>query len=369
VDTILASALVLLVTLGTITLTSLAASPELSISPDTLVTHGAAVVLGVLIVVILWGMDYRTIRGMSRPLYLITLVLLITVLILGETVQGSSRWIRLGGLNFQPVELAKIMVVILMAKYMATYQTHLSSFKYIVYSAIPIILLSGLTFLQPDLGSALILIAVWIAMLFMARIRWRHMMYLLGIVAVIGSVLWIGYLEPYQKERVYTFLEPYSEPLESGYTTVQSLRAIRRGGVFGQGLSQSGELRYVPEVHTDFIFAGFAQQWGFVGISLYFLLVSVVIGRLVSITFKTRDVFAQMLVGGVLALFVIQTAVNVGMNLGLLPVTGLPLPLMSYGGSSLISFAVLFGLVFSIYRQLAMTGSHIFARENQSDLI
>ncbi|PSO44186.1 MAG: hypothetical protein BRC23_01690, partial [Parcubacteria group bacterium SW_4_49_11] len=137
----------------------------------------------------------------------------------------------------------------------------------------------------------------------------------------------------------------------------------------GQGLSQSGELRYVPEVHTDFIFAGFAQQWGFVGISLYFLLVSVVIGRLVSITFKTRDVFAQMLVGGVLALFVIQTAVNVGMNLGLLPVTGLPLPLMSYGGSSLISFAVLFGLVFSIYRQLAMTGSHIFARENQSDLI
>ncbi|PSO44187.1 MAG: hypothetical protein BRC23_01695, partial [Parcubacteria group bacterium SW_4_49_11] len=157
VDTILASALVLLVTLGTITLTSLAASPELSISSDTLVTHGAAVVLGVLIVAILWGMDYRTIRGMSRPLYLITLVLLITVLILGETVQGSSRWIRLGGLNFQPVELAKIMVIILMAKYMATYQTHLSSFKYIVYSAIPIILLSGLTFLQPDLGSALIL--------------------------------------------------------------------------------------------------------------------------------------------------------------------------------------------------------------------
>jgi len=205
-------------------------------------------------------------------------------------------------------------------------------------------------------------------MLVMARIRLRHMLYLLAGTVILGSVLWGSYLEPYQKERIYTFLQPYSDPLGSGYTTIQALRAIDQGGVYGQGLSQGARLQYIPEVHPDFIFAGFAQQWGSVGISVYFFAMSLIIWRLTVIAWHARDVFGQMLVGGTLALFVIQAAVNLGMNLGLLPITGLPLPFMSYGGSSLISFAILFGIVLSVHRQLTQTGSHVSDRNTMYEL-
>ncbi len=368
VDVVLGISLVFLWSLSTLTLLSFVVSPGVSLPEGTIFKHLLGIGLGGGLIGVVWGTDYRFFRGLARPLYLITLGVLVLVLILGETVQGSSRWIAIFGLSFQPVELAKIVVIILMAKYMATYQTHLSSFAYIIYSAIPVILLSGLTFLQPDLGSAVMLIAVWFGMLLMARIRWVHLLYLVGFAFLVGGILWMGYLEPYQKERVYTFFNPYSAPLESGYNTIQAIQAVKRGGILGQGLSQGENLRYVPEVHTDFVFAGFAQQWGFVGVSVYFVLIGTIGVRLCILAFKAQDSFAQMVVGGTLALFIFQTGVHVGMNLGLLPITGLTLPFMSYGGSSMIAFSFLFGLVFSIHRQLFRTGSHISAVGDNMEL-
>lgn len=305
---------------------------------------------GLTLLVIFSSFHYRALQRISLWLYIIGIVLLAGLFLFALPLQGSTRWYDLGFFLFQPVEYMKLALILYLAEFFRKHHGVMGNFRYVLLSLLIAVIPAGLTLMQPDLGSAATLLFIWFGMLLVARVNKRHLLWLLLIFVVVSSVAWFYVLADYQKDRVYTFLDPSADPQGAGYNTLQAITAVGSGGLFGRGFARGvvSQLRFLPERQTDFIFASLAEELGFLGAGFLFTLLVVWFMRMVKITGSARDNYGLFAASGIMAYFFTQTTINIGMNIGLLPITGIPLPLISYGGSSLIISLVSIGILQSI---------------------
>ncbi len=295
-------------------------------------------------------LDYRLLERLARPLFVVGVLVLIGVLLFGSTVRGTTGWFVIGGLSLQPVEFIKIIEVIVLAVFLSAKAKYITQLKYLIASALGVAVLVGLILLQPDFGSAVILGAVWFGLVLMTGIRKAHLAAMAAGFVVTLSVLWFGVFEEYQKNRVRVFLNPELDPLGTGYNVTQAIIAVGSGQLFGRGLSfgSQSKLKFLPEAQTDFIFAVIAEQLGLLGVVVLISLFGVLLWRMIMIARQSSDNFAAYLVLGAFLVVFTQMVINISMNIGLMPVTGLTLPLVSYGGSSLVATMALLGIVQSV---------------------
>jgi len=293
--------------------------------------------------------DYRVWTKLTRPLYLIMIGLLLVVEFLGKTALGATRWINLGFFQFQPSEIAKIILIIVFAKFFSEHYDKLEDPRQVLLSLGYLLLPLALVLAQPDLGTGLVLIIIWFAMAATSSMPKR---YLVAIIAIGLLLLPVGIhsLKPYQRQRIDTFLKPTANPLGSGYNVVQSTIAVGSGQLFGRGLAAGtqSQLNFLPSQHTDFIFAVLAEKLGFVGGFILLLIFVALLGRALIVTYNSQDRFGFFLGIGIVAMLIFHIVINVGMNMGIMPVTGIPLPFVSYGGTSLLVSLAAVGLLESI---------------------
>ena len=320
------------------------------------------VFLGVIVFLLVSNFNYRRLWDWTYPLYAAILFFLFLVFVLGVVRLGAQRWLKIAWFNFQPSEFAKLIMVIFLARYFSRKSVNDTAWVSeksgifhsliipFIFVAIPAVLVME----QPDLGSAAMLIFIFLAMLYVTEVKFRHILSFLFVFVLPLPFLW-GHLRGYQKERLLVFLNPDMDPLGAGYTIVQSKIAIGSAGFFGKGWlsGTQGQLRFLPESHTDFIFATFTEQWGLIGALVLIFLYYLIIQHGFLIAQRTQDHFARLLALGISLLLSIQVFVNIAMNLGLAPVVGLPLPLLSYGGSSVIVTFAALGILVNIDRRRA----------------
>lgn len=320
-----------------------------------LIWVGLAVV-GLLVAII---PDYRFLRSSNTAfvLYVTMIGLLILVLFVGEVTLGAQSRFDLGFFSFQPADLAKLVLIIVMAKYFAKRHEMIGAFSHIIISGIYALGIFGLVFIQPDFGSAVILGMVWLGMVLVSGIKFRHLATVFALVALALGFMWQFVFMDYQKERIHTFLDPLSDIQGSGYNAYQSTVAIGSGEWFGKGIGYGtqSKLLFLPEFETDFIFAAFAEEWGFAGVVLLFSLFILLVWRLLRHAVDGATNFERLFSAGVCILFVAHFFVHIGMNIGLLPVTGTTIPFLSYGGSHLITEFVALGMVMGMRRYKPLT--------------
>lgn len=297
-------------------------------------------------------LDYRHIEKYSTAFYFGTIFVLILVLLFGTTVRGTAGWLSLGAFQLQPVELTKVTLIIFLASFISKKKSELGEWTRVIASLVLSAVLVLLVLKQPDLGSSLVLAAIWIGMILASGLRFKHLLVLtiLGVSIVAGS--WFTLAE-YQKNRIYTFIDPQSDPRGSGYNVLQAMVAVGSGGLTGKGLGQGSQsqLNFLPEKHTDFIFAMVTEELGLFGAYFVLALYLVLLYRVMRIGQLARDNFGYLLAVGAFIMLFAQILINVSMNIGLMPVTGLPAPFLSYGGSSLVSVFLLVGLLMSVYQR------------------
>ncbi len=302
--------------------------------------------------------DYRFLRtgNITFFLFLATIASLILVLFVGEITLGAQSRFDLGFFSLQPSDPAKLVLIIVLAKYFAKRHELIGDFKHIIVSGFYTLSIFGLVFIQPDFGSAIILFFVWLGMVLVSGIKFRHLatVFLLGVLAF--GVMWQFIFLDYQKERIATFIDPLSDIQGAGYNAYQSTVAIGSGELFGKGIGYGtqSKMLYLPEYETDFIFAAFAEEWGMVGVMLLFILFSIVVWRLLQHAVSGDTNFERLFASGVCMLLVAHFFVHIGMNIGLLPVTGTTIPFLSYGGSHLITEFLAVGMVMGMRRYAPM---------------
>lgn len=304
--------------------------------------------MGVAIMAVVMSVDYRHLKSFDRFIYLISIVLLILVLVMGKSAKGAARWLHFGGLTIQPSELAKISVLIMGAKLLSATREPLGwrrLFLVLVMGLIP----AGLIFKQPDLGTCLLVLLLLCGMILYKGVRAD----VLKTCCIIGpSMLPVGwfFLKPYQKQRLMTFWNPASDPLHSSYHINQSHIAIGSGQVWGKGFLEGtqNQLRFLPEKHTDFAVSVFGEEWGFVGCVLLLTMFCFFLLSILNTARDAKDRFGSILAAGVFFYFFWQILINMGMTMGLLPVVGIPLPFISYGGSATLVNFCLLGLVLNV---------------------
>ena len=310
------------------------------------------IVLGLGIVGVLTLSDYRHLQKYSTLLYFVTLGVLIFTLVFGQNIRGTSGWLSFGFFQLQPVEIAKVTLTIFLASFIAQKKTDLDVWTRVFASAVLGGVMILLVLKQPDLGSSLVLLAIWGAIIFASGLRFRHMIILISLGVTLLGVAWF-LLAPYQKERLYNFFSPERDPLGTGYNVIQALVAVGSGGVTGKGLGNGSQtqLNFLPEKHTDFIYAVISEELGLIGALAVIVLYGLLLYRIYRIGTRAQDNFGYLCSLGIFMMFFVQITINLGMNMGLLPVTGLTAPLLSYGGSSLLSFFLALGILGSIARQ------------------
>ncbi len=316
-------------------------------------------VLGIAVMLALARFDYSRFRELRVGIYSAMIFLILAVMPFGKSVNGAQRSIELPFFNFQPSELGKLLLVLALAGFVIDRARKQAEWRrtarLLLLGAVP----AAIVFVQPDLGTALVYGAVTLAILFVSGVRWTHFAALGGIaVAAVTIVLVVApavgqpVLQGYQLERLTSFLNPKADPADSSYQTNQALVAIGSGGKLGRGddatQAQSG---FLPESQTDFIFSATAEKWGFAGAALLLSLYALLIWRALRITTLSKNLYGSMIGAGIAAMLLFQVFVNVGMNVGLMPVTGIPLPLVSYGGSSVLVTFISIGLLQSVYVQ------------------
>lgn len=285
-------------------------------------------------------------------IYGIGILLLIGLFIFGQSFNGAQSWYSLGPISFQPVDIMKIMLMLMLAKYFSRRHVEIARFKHILITGIYFIIPFALVFLQPDFGSAMILVSIWVGMLIASGLTRKHMMVFIALAAIAGGVLWAFVFQDYQKARIVSFVHPQADILGAGYNSYQSMITVGSGRWIGKGIGYGTQsrLQFLPEHETDFIFASFAEEWGFIGSIVLLTLFMIIIIRMLMQARYTASNFSRfLLIGGVMYLGA-HMFLNIGMNIGLLPVTGVTLPFMSYGGSHLLVEWLFLGMVFSIQR-------------------
>lgn len=337
-----------LVGLGLLTLYSATASEDREPFRKQLYWTGAAAL--VLLVTVL--PSYHLWASAAVPIYAANLALLGLVLMVGPQIRGSQSWLRFGGVSFQPAETAKIATILMLASYMATRQGFELRSRRVLTMALIAALPVGLILLQPDLGSALVFFPLLAVMVFLAGLRWRVIV-AIGLLVIVAVPLMWPQLKPYQQERVLTFFRPERDPQGAGWQVLQSRIAVGSGGLVGKGIGagSQGQLNFLPDRHTDFIFSVLAEENGFVGVTTALTLFGLLLYSCVQTARAARDRLGMFLAMGVATLLGSQIIINIGVILGLMPTAGIPLPLMSYGGSSLVSTSAGLGLVLNVRKR------------------
>lgn len=318
-----------------------------------------SIILGFIAIITMLSINYRSLARYYRLLYVVNIGMLLAVKFIGKEAKGAQSWISLGFFNLQPSELAKIIVIITFAAYLVKRQGELNTFRDILPSFLHIGIPMGLILLQPDLGTALVFTAICFGMLFVAGANPRVLLavILAGAVAVSGVLYgqlalgWEKPLKEYQLKRLTIFVDPYQDPQKSGYHVIQSQIAVGSGGLWGKGLYEGTQnrLNFLPEQETDFIFSVVGEELGFAGVSAALLLFFILVYRGVRIAAKARDMFGTLLATGIVSMITFHLLVNIGMTAGIMPITGIPLPLFSYGGSSMLANLTAIGIMLNIH--------------------
>lgn len=295
-------------------------------------------------------LDYKFFNIFSWPLYGLVVALLLSVLFFGQTIRGTTGWFSLGWFNIQPVEIAKLVLIVFLARYFSDRNKKIYEVKHIILTGLAVSLLIFLVMLQPDLGSAITLLFIWLVMLLILGIKRSYFLTIIMVICLLLVASWFLVLHDYQKDRIITFLNPSADPLKTGYNVKQSIIAIGSGQLWGQGLSfgSQSQLKFLPESQTDFIFAVIAEELGLIGAAVMIFLLGALFYRLARGAGQSRDDFGSLTIMGIIILLSVQSFVNIAANLGLVPVTGISLPFVSYGGSSLLIFMIMVGLAESI---------------------
>lgn len=310
-----------------------------------------AVLLGIGSLVFLTTFDYRYFGYVFPLFYLLGIGLLLVVLVGGTAVRGSTRWFEVGGYQFQPSEVVKFLSIVFYAFFLKWALHRWNEVVVLGLSLLLLIPILILVFFEPDLSTMGILFIIWLGLVFVGFKDLKLLVLLLFLAGLLLPFLYF-FISPYQQQRLVSFLDPGSDPLGSGYHSIQSTIAVGSGKIWGRhwGKGTQSHLRFLPDQHTDFIFATFCEEQGFVGAMVLLLLYSLFFWRLLKALQEVDDYVGRVIIGGILALFFSQFAINVGMNLGLLPIAGVPLPLVSYGGTAVLINLAMVGLVESVIK-------------------
>lgn len=297
--------------------------------------------------------NYHNLAKQNRWVYVILVIALASLLFFGRSIRGSTRWFDLGFFNFQPAEFAKMVVILGLGRWLYLKRGQINSWKSIIITLVYVLIPVILIILEPDLGSSIIVMTIWLGMLLISSMSKKYLIAFMLLAIIVAGVGWQFFLHDYQKTRIEVFLNPNLDPRGEGYNVRQAIIAVGSGTITGRGLGQGlqSQLKFLPERQTDFIFASAAEEIGFLGsvalLGLYYAL----LWRLLKIMRYAKDDLGYYIVGGVIFLFFVQILINVGMNIGLLPVTGIPLPFLTAGGSSLVVVLLALGVVQNIARQ------------------
>jgi len=304
--------------------------------------------------------DYHYLHSYSRWIYFITIFFLILVLLFGSRIRGTSGWLGVGIFSVQPVEFAKVAIIIFLASFISSKKMILGEISQLVVSLVLVMAVVFLVIKQPDFGSAMVILGIWIGMTLLSGINKKVLIILLSIGLLLTASTWF-YLADYQKARIVSFVNPEADIQGSGYNVFQSIVAVGSGGITGKGIGQGSQsqLNFLPESHTDFIFATITEELGFFGSMMVLFLYAVIFYRMKKIANLAPDNFGYLLSSGAMIMIFLQLLVNIGMNIGLVPVTGIPLPFLSYGGSSLLACFLTLGIILNIYNKRTIADSRI----------
>ncbi len=330
-----------------------------------------AAALGAVLLGVVAFTDFRGLRNYRQHIYFGILAMILLVFVIGVEAKGSNRWIPLGFFNLQPSEIAKVGMIVVLAAYLSERPRGdleaRTTLRTIGMAAVPAVLV----FIQPDFGTALVLAAVTIAVLFVYGTRWLHFAVIgavvggsLAMVIQVLPTIGIEILKPYQLDRLLVFLHPDNDPSGTGYHLLQSKIAIGSGLMAGKGLFQGTQtqLNFLPEHHTDFVFSVLGEELGFIGIAVLLALYVLVIWRGLRIALISESLFGSIIAGGVVSMLLFQVFVNIGMTIGIMPITGIPLPFVSYGGSSMVANLLAIGLLESIHVRSKLIGDRRYRR-------
>ncbi|MBI5166804.1 MAG: rod shape-determining protein RodA [candidate division NC10 bacterium] len=294
-------------------------------------------------------LNYRTVARFAYPFYGLSIFGLFLVDLFGKQGLGAQRWLQLGSLTLQPSEFVKLALILALARYFDDHKEELGKYKTFLVPSLMTMAPMALVIKQPDLGTAFLLLFISITLFSLVGLRPRHLLYLIAGGLLSAPLLW-SILKSYQRQRILVFLNPNLDPLGAGYHITQSKIAVGSGGFWGKGFlaTSQSQLNFLPESHTDFIFAVLAEQWGFLGSILILILYLALISRALDIAKEAKDVLAFILSIGIVSMITLQVVINVGMVMGIMPVVGIPLPLMSYGGSSMLATMMAIGLLLGI---------------------
>jgi rod shape determining protein RodA len=308
------------------------------------------IVIGIILMFGVSLVDSYFLKSISKYLYFFAILFLLAVLFLGTEIRGSTGWFYIFGFGIQPVELVKIILLLFLSNYLSKPSLRFKGLKHLLLSVFFTVILAGLVLLQPDFGSAFILMFIWFFLLIISGFNWKYIVGVILIGLFIFASLWLFLFQDYQKDRIMTFINPNQNSLNEGYNVSQAIIAVGSGGIMGRGVgfgSQS-QLKFIPEAQNDFIFAVISEELGFLGVFLLISFFVVFFVRLIMATRKINNDFGIYFVMGALGLIFIQMFINIGMNIGIFPVVGISLPFVSYGGSAIISNFILLGILQNI---------------------
>lgn len=285
-------------------------------------------------------------------IYVVLLVILSFLFTLGHVSKGAESWFRLGGIAFQPSDLMKLGLIIVLSKYFSRRHIEIANVRHIIISFVYMLIPFLLVVMQPDFGSAMVLFAIWLGLVFVSGISIKHLVIVGTIGALFFVLAWQFAFKPYQKARIMNFINPLQDIRGTGYNAYQSTIAVGSGGIFGKGIGYGTQsrLNFLPEHKTDFIFAAYAEEWGFVGAMLLLVFFGVIFFKLAVYALVADSTFEALFTYGVLIWVLTHVTINIGMNIGIMPVTGIPLPLMSYGGSHLFAESLALGMCVGMRR-------------------
>jgi rod shape determining protein RodA len=351
----------LLSTFGLTTVFSLGTDNAIFIKQLILLVLGFSLALGISF------LDLRFLRQghFMFSFYVFSTFLLLLLVVLGKTINGAQSWFKIFGISLQPIELAKVALMGLLARFFYRRHADISYLPTIIFSSIYALIIFALAILQPDLGSGLVILGIWGLVVFVSGIPKKYILGILGLLTIVSGISWAFLLQPYQKSRILNFVDTTRDIRGSGYNVYQSMIAVGSGGFLGKGINfgSQSKLAYLPEYQTDFIFAAFAEEWGYVGVVLCILSFLFLILRILFLSERMETNFEILFLVGISAYFIIHFCVNVGMNIGLLPVTGIPLPFMSAGGTHVLVEWLMIGLVLSFSANKKRLGQEIKNKE------
>jgi len=356
-DWILFSIISLLISFGLIEIYSIAIGQKSTESMLNFKKQILFVVIGIILLFIFSFIDYHHLRTLSNYIYFIGILVLIAVLFFGQEVRGTKGWFNFGQFSLQPVEFVKIILILFLSRYFSRFSLKINTLKHFIITGLGAFFLFSLVLAQPDLGSAFILFSIWFVFILVAGLKKK---YILGIFLVMFISIWIGwsfYFKDYQKQRILTFLNPQANSLSEGYNVNQAMIAVGAGQLNGSGVgfgSQS-QLRFLPESQNDFIFAVIAEEFGFIGVMLVLCLFVIFFYRCLCYVNRINDDFGVFFIISAVCLIFIEMFINIGMNLGIVPVVGISLPFISYGGSAMVANLIILGIVESIIIRTKIT--------------